>query len=229
MLKANNATTTALVAMLIDQFGTECLTWAPRTLLLEIQDHFHTMPIQGNIDRIMAGVHLLTSNSFYVSLPDFNDLCIVLSGEHLQPGVFIPADAAACAWGITEASLLAPPDEGEQGYTEDIKAFVGAVVTGEGIMVPPDMLRVAHFDKDITQKVKYDYSDDEEMFGGIYQAEQSKTEDINRFVQTRLRSLVEQLASLPLKQGNVEAIAEKMLRALPAPEEDSPMQGGIAI
>lgn len=223
LLQSDETTATALVTMLIDEFGTECLSWAPRTILLEVQETFHTIPVQGNIDRMMAGIHLLTSNSFYVSVPDFNDLCVVLAGGHIQPGVFIPADSADCAWGITEAFLLAPPDEGEEGFTEDIKAFVGAVVNSEGIMVPPDILRIAHFDKDILQQVKSDYSDDEPMFSGIYKTEQSKTDDINAFVRTRLSALISQLTSMPLKTGDATAIALRLMHALPRPTEDSPL------
>jgi hypothetical protein len=211
LLQSNETTATALVTMLIDEFGTECLSWAPRTILLEVQEVFHAVPIQGNIDRMMAGIHLLTSNSFYTSLPDFNDLCVVLAGGHIQPGVFIPADTADCAWGITEASILAPPDDDDEGFSEDIKAFVGAVVNSEGIMIPPDILRMAHFDKDIVQRVRDDYSDDEPMFSG------------NGFVKARLSAIISQLMSMPLKTGNVEAIALKLMYALPQPTEDSPL------
>lgn len=223
LLKSNEAIATTLVTMLIDEFGTECLNWAPKTIIMEVEEHHHVTPIQGNIDRMMAGIHLLTSNSFFTSLPDFNDLCNILAGEPTQPGVFIPADAASCAWGITEAMLLSPPEDEEQVFTEDIRAFVGEVLSSEGIMTPPDVLRIAHFDKDLVRKVQGEYTDDPDMFTGIYKVEESKTSDINTFIQTRLRSLVQQLASMPLRNGNVSLIVDKMLRVLPAPEDDTPL------
>lgn len=215
LFRSEDSFATTLVVTLLDEFGPEVVQWLPETIIAEIGVDFHVMPIQGCIDRIMAGIHIITNSSFYTSLPDFNDLCNVLSGEISTPGTFVPADAASCAWGITEAMLIAPPDDLDNAFSEEIKAYVGQVVKSEGILTPPDVLRISHFDPSLPQKVRYDFSDDEVMFQAIFQTEQGKTEDINNFIKNRLRALIDQLSKLHLKQGNVGQLAEKMLRTLP--------------
>lgn len=215
LLLSDQAFTTTLVTMLVDIYGTECFSWAPETILLELESDLHVQPAPGNVDRMMAGKHLLTSNSFYTSLPDFNDLCSILSGEPLTAGVFVPADAASIAWGITEALFLSPPHDMNSAFTDDIRAFIGEVVKDEGIITPPDVLRIAKIDKDLMKQINYDFSEDVDIFSGIFQNEKEKTDNINHFVKMRLRSLIFQLSELPLKHGSAVELAEKMLQQLP--------------
>ena len=218
-LKKDDAYATTMVTILIDEFSTEALTWTPKTIIMELESMFGVIPKQGNIDRLMAGVHLMTTNSFYTSLPDFNDLCNVLSGDHPSPDVWQPTDAASCAWAITEAMLIAPPEDTDSAFTDDIRAYMGILLQKEGILNPPDVLRIAHYDKKADGKVRYDYEDDPEMFSAIYKTEQSKTEEINGFIKRKLKDLATQLLHIPLKSGSTEKIVELMLNSLP---EDEP-------
>lgn len=232
LFQGQDSFATSLVALMIDEFGTEFLEWTPYTIRLEIVDNFRVKPSALNFNLLMAGVHLLTQDSFYKSLPDFNEIVQILSGELTHPGLFSPADAASCAWGITEALLLAPPDNLNDAFSVEVQAFVGEVLRDEGILTPPDVLKIGHFDRAVMQQIKFDFSEDPEMFEAIYGAEQNKTEAINHFVKTRLRALVEQLQMLPLRNGKIEQVAEMMLKALPDPEADDPLPsaaGGIEL
>ncbi len=215
LLHTEDAFATTMVALLIDDFGTEALTWTPKTIIMELETIHGVVPKQGNIDRLMAAVYLLTSNSFYISLPDFNDICNILSGDLATPGMFQPADAAACAWGITEAMLLAPPDDEDEAFTEEIAAYVGEALSREGIINPPDVLRIAHYDKELQSKIHAEYSDDPIMFSAIYKSEQSKTDEINDYIKKRLQALVLQLDELPLKNGSTKQVVQLMLNSLP--------------
>ena len=222
-----DAFATSLVTMMIDSFGTEFLEWTPYTIRLEIEENFHVSPTTKNFNLLMAGVCLLTQDSFYKSVPDFNQLCLVLSGELLHPALFEPADAASVAWGITEAMLLAPPDDLNNAFSPDIAGYVGEVLADEGILSPPDVLKIGHFNRSIMQTLDSTYSDDAELLSGIMQAQQNKTEDINEFIKKRLRALVDQLEILPLKNGQVKQVAEMMLKALPEPTQDEPLPSSI--
>jgi hypothetical protein len=223
LFRGTHSFATSLVVLMVDHFGTEWLEWTPLTIRMEIRDDFKVQPTQMNFDLLMAGVSLLTQDSFYWSLPDFNDLCNILSGEPMHPGLLDPADAASCAWGITEALLLSPPDDLNDSFSEEIQAYIGHALKQEGIVTPPDILKIGRFDRKIVQKIRTDFQDDPEMFAGIYKAEQAKTEEINNFVKSRLRDLVGQLQTLPIKSGSVERVAELMLKSLPDPEEDEPL------
>jgi hypothetical protein len=100
-----------MVVALVDYYGTEFMPWSPETIRLETEEDFGVKWSNRNFDRLMAGVVLVTTDRFYKDLPDFIALCNCLSGSAASPGVFDPADAAECAWGITEALLLGPPDD----------------------------------------------------------------------------------------------------------------------
>lgn len=210
-----NVFATTLIVVLVDFYGVEFMGWAPVTIRMETEEDFGLQWHQANYDRLMAGVALVTSNSFYKSLPDFIELSNILSGTPAHPGVFAPADAAECAWGITEALLLSPPDD-EEPFTAEIRAYIGKICEMEGIVTPPDILRIGLHASDLKVKVGNDFGDDPELFGAIWQNEASKTEDINDLVKGRLTLLVQQLAGLQLKNGNTTDIAKRMLRNLKA-------------
>lgn len=209
------ASATVLLTLLIDAFGTEALSWTPQTIIFELEMDFGVKLSDRNLAKLMAGIHILTSDEFYRNLPTFNDMCVVLAGGAHQPGVFVPADAAECAWGITEVLMLHPLDEDEP-FDEDIRHYVGAALKDEGIIKPPDVLGIAIHDQELARQVSYDYSDDPEMSSAIWGAEKEKTDDINRFVRDKLEHVLRTLESLPLHNGNADQMAKKMLQSLPS-------------
>jgi hypothetical protein len=214
---------TTLVVTLLDYYGPEFMTWSPETIRAETEDDFNFRWHDTNFDRLMAGVALVISDTFYTSLPDFIELCNILSGAAASPGVFAPADADECAWGITEALLLAPPD-GDEPFSEEIRAYIGKMCDEEGIIVLPDILKLGLRDKTPQITVSNNFSDDPEMYSAIWQNEASKTDDINDLVKARLLELVRQLSALQLVNGSTGAIAKKMLHNLNAvPEGGAPL------
>jgi hypothetical protein len=213
VLRNPHSFATTLVVALLDSYGTELCSWAPETILLEVKSDFGVDMPQTNFDRLMAGIILLTSNRFYQSLPDFIELCGILSGAVAHPGVFSPADADECAWGITEAILLSPPDEPEP-FNAEIRAYVGKTVEMEGMIVPPDVLKIGMPASTAKSDVHNNFADDAIMYTAIWKNEEEKTEEINSLVKDRLIALINQLAELPLTNGDTTEIAKKMLTAL---------------
>lgn len=202
-----------LLTMFIDHFGTEALDWSPATILMEIKDDFGVECSRDNFDKLMAAIQVLTSNRFYVSLPDFCKIALSLSDE---PDGVLP-DAGDCAWGITEALLINPPDANNT-FTEEIKGYIGKVLDDEGILNPPDVLRIGLRDKgEMLSKISYDFSDDPEMFQAISQTELDRANNINQMVRLRTRKMLSQLAALPLSEkaaANASKIVNKLLKNL---------------
>jgi len=222
-----HAFASTLVTVLVDMYGTDAFRWSPRTIVMELEEDCGCKLPPVNVDRLMTGIILLTTNRFYKSLPDFVELCAVLSGAHSTPGIFTPADADDCAWGVTEALLLSPPDERDpEPFVPEIRFYVGQVLKAEGILTPPDILKIAVVDPKVLSRVQADFSDDPVMAEAIWSMEASKTDDINRLVRERLMRLVDQLSKTPLQDGNVEGVAERMLGSLRAmPQGGSPLSG----
>jgi hypothetical protein len=218
-----NAFATTMIVVLTDYFGAEFFQWTPDTIRMETEQDFNFKWPQVNFDRLLAGMVLVTTDRFYKSTPDFVELCTILSGAPATMGVFEPADAADCAWGLTEALLLAPSDE-EEPFTEEIRGYIGKACEMEGIITPPDILRLGIQSEDFKIKVHNTYSDDPEMYSAIWKTEADKTNEINELVKDRLTLLVQQLASLKLVNGSTANIAKRMLKNLnAAPADGDPL------
>jgi hypothetical protein len=213
-----------LLTIFLDTFGMEAAQWDPLTIQMEVEQEFNVELPPSNYDKLLTAISILTTNSFYVSVPDFSRACVVLSGHHPTPNLLILPDCADIAWGITEGVLIMPPPEDHQNpFSPEITTFIGYCLDSEGIINPPDVLRIATRDRQLVDRVNYEYSDDPEMLSSIYKMEESKTDDINKMVKSRIRSLLMQLASLPLRVGKTEVIVKKMLANLPENEEPLPL------
>lgn len=220
LVDPNSFATTLLVALL-DNYGTEMFSWSPETIHMEAQQDYSFEWPQANFDRLMAAIAIVVTDRFFKSLPDFVELCNILSGSPATPGVFDLADASDCAWGMTEALLLSPPDQDDpEPFTDEIRAYVAKMVNREGIITPPDILRMGLFDKDHRVKVQNDFSEDPELYASIWETEKGKTDDINDLMKERLTLLIQQLSNLKLTNGNTEGIAGRMLANLSGQREE---------
>lgn len=209
---------TTLLTLFIDTYGTEAFEWDPKTIESEIESDYGIKLPRNILDRLMAAIAVVSTDSFFQSLPDFINLCNVLSGDSFDPTVFDPADAGECAWGMTEALMLSPPEDDEQEpFAQEIVDYISEMLKSEGILTPPDILKVGLRKdyKEVIEKVKYDFSDDPEMFQAIFETEQSKTQDINDMIKARLAAMVQQLEKLPLANGDASGAARKLLASLP--------------
>lgn len=209
------AFTTTLVATFVDAFGTEGLSWTPETIQLEIQDNFGVNISDATLSKLMAGITLLTTNNFYQSVPDFIMLSNILAGGHYDPNIFDPADVEEIAWAVTEALLLAPPDEDdEEPFAEEVLAYIAHMVEEAGFIDPPDVLRLGARGTLSLQNIQADYSDDPEAFSAIYKVQVEKRAEVDSMVRENLRQLIAQLSALPLANGNTRDIATKLARQL---------------
>lgn len=208
------AYTTTLVLCFIDTYGTEGLEWDPMTIRTEIEEDFGVKIPAKTFNKLMAGINITTTDQFYTSLPDFIDLCNIMSGDTLDPRWFDPADPEECAWGITEAMFISPPErEEENPFSPDIVGYIAEVVKAHGIQNPPDVLKVGLRDDaaQIAENVAQTFSDDPEMYSAIWKVQQQKSDDIRTYVKDNLKSMLSQIEKLPLNNGDVSNIVKKMM------------------
>jgi len=214
LLADDNACALPLLCLFIDRFGTEGLSWSPITIHMELRDELQEEITRSNFDKLMAGVRVVTGNDFYKSLPEFLRLCLALSGG---PPDGLIADCVTCAVGMTEAMLINPPDEHDHSteFSPEIRAYLGHALDQEGIMTPPDVLKLATRDKgDMAQRARHDFADDPEMYAAVFGVEKEKTKAIDQTVRDHVRRLLSQLKELPLENGNAEKVATKLLANL---------------
>ena len=204
---------TVLLICFIDSYGTEGLEWDPMTIRQEIEEDFGVKIPNKVFNRLMSAINIATTDQFYTSLPDFIDLCNILSGDVLDPRWFDPADPSECAWGITEALMISPPDDGEENpFASEIVGYIAQVVKSHGIHNPPDVLKIGlgeDADK-ISENVAQTFSDDPEMYSAIWKTQQDKSDDIKTYVKENLRSLIKQIDSLKLANGSTAGVIRKL-------------------
>lgn len=202
-----------LLTMFLDRFGTEALTWDPTTITLEVEEEFDVDLPQLSFDKLMTAIKIMTTDRFYRSLPDFVAFCNVLGGDTYDPATFDPADAEEVAWGITEALLIYPPEDNQsEPFTDEIRAYIGAVLDSEGLINPPDILRIALRQSRVAPSVQ-DFSDDPAMFNAVYDFEEGKKQDINQSIRLKTKLLAAQLKALSLQNGAAESVVKMLEQA----------------
>lgn len=189
--------------------NTEALNWHPGAILLEVERHFGVSLSQPIYDRLMAAIAIVTTDTFYKSLPDFIHWCNVLAGDSYDPRYWNPAEALEIAWAINEVLLLDPPEEDEP-FVPEIVAYIGKALDDEGIVNPPDVLRIAIRSGDIGSQIHATVGDDPAMAQNVYQMENSRTEAINDALRQTLAALTAQLAQLPLQNGSAQEILKSL-------------------
>lgn len=199
-----------LLTLFLDRFGTEALQWDPTTITLEIEEEFGVDLSQLSLDKLFVAIQIMTTDKFYKSLPDFISFCNVLSGDTYRPDMWDPADAEEVAWGVTEGLLLYPPeDDDPEPFTDEIRSYIGAMLDREGLINPPDILRIALRQARVSPAIE-DFSDDPTMFNAVYDLEEGKREDIEQTVRMRTKLMAAQFRALKLKTGAVDQVV-KML------------------
>ena len=212
VLTSPEAFATTLLVLFVDRHGSEGLQWHPQVIREELENEAGGPVPPGNLDKLMAAVNIVTSDEFYSSLDRFLVLCHTLAGNRFDPSVLSLPDAAECAWGITEAMLLSPPDRDEP-FCDDIRHYLTEVVGNEGFVRPPDILRLA-VGADISDKIQVAFADDPEMSSAIFKTQESKTQDVTGMIRTNLQELLGQLEGLPLQHGDTQNLIQKLRASL---------------
>jgi hypothetical protein len=202
--------TTALLAILLEQYGTESLTWTPQTIFQELWDDFGVDLPDQNRDQLVVGINLLTSDDFYQRLPYFIQACNVLAGSELSDA-FDKADAQECAWGITEASLLVPPDNAREPFAPAIQQYLRHVLEEAGLRrLPPTFAELVGPGAQPRQV----HVDDPDAARDQRQIEAERTAELHQLIQHNLSKLLEQLSRLsPEFKDRVTRLAAGFRRA----------------
>lgn len=206
--KSRDTFASVLLTLFLDKFGTEAIQWDPTTITLEIEDEFNVDLSQLALDKLLVAIQILTTDRFYKSLPDFISFCNVLSGDTYRPDMWDPADTEEVAWGITEAMMIYPPDDNDaEPFSDEIRAYIGATLDREGLINPPDVLRIALRQARISPSID-DFSDDPTMFNAVYDLEEGKRADIENTIRLRTQMLSDQFRALRLENGKVDGVVK---------------------
>jgi hypothetical protein len=215
LLLSEDSYATVLLLLVLDTYGRDALQWHPDTLRMALESDFGLELPKESLDKIMAGITILTTNYFYKDVRRFIELCNVLSGDDFQPDEVEPADASEVLWGIVEATLIYPPNEDPQDtqYSPEITAYIGEVLKRDGIALPPDVLRLGG-NTGAAEQVAADFADDPDMFAAMWEVQQAKRGELVELLQGNLREMAVQLRLLPLENGSTEELLQQMQQVI---------------
>lgn len=206
LLKSGEIYATVMLAVVTDRLGSACLSWAPKTLFLEIKDEFGFEPAPIALDKLMAAVAIVTTDRFFKDVTAFIQICNVLCDTPFNPEVFDPADALECAWGITEGLILAPPEH-DDVFSAEIRAYIGEVLKEEGFLKAPDVLAVA---TGLEHNKEYAFLEDDELRESVKKEQIRKIDEITDSVKENLLELIGQLQAVNWRSGSADDIAKRL-------------------
>ena len=210
LLESPDTYATTLLVWSLDTYGPECLGWHPTTLKMEIEGDYAVRLPKGNLDRLLAAIVVLTTDLFFKDAARFVQLANVLAFDDFEPDEFEPADAAECAWAVTEALLLVPPDADDpEPFSDEVRLYIGHALKEDGFVRPPDVLRIA-LGGDASARVAADWGADRELSAAIAAEDARKAAEIEQVVRGGLAELVAQLESLPLRDGSTAELTKKI-------------------
>lgn len=206
---------TTLLLLFVDEYGMESLfgddPWDPEAIQLELQDDLGSPIPDANLSKLLALQLHITTDRFYTRLADFIRICNVLSGA-TTPDPDDPADVDEIVWAMTEALLVEPPDTAEP-FSMEIRRYIGEKLKDEGFLDPPDLLRIG-VRTDPWQLILPGFQDRPDLQQKIREAAAAKNQEIMVMLKKRLSTLLAQLQSLQLTNGDLSELAQRLFGAL---------------
>jgi hypothetical protein len=212
ILEREDVCASTLLVYGLDTFGIEMLEWDPWTLELEYKDTCGAELKDYQLDRLMAGISIVTSDDFFQSAARFIPLANVLSGDSFDPSVFDMADPEESSWAVVEALLLHPPEDNQptsKAFSEEVKGYLGLMLREYGYMTPPRWLSFVTVPGSAAGD---ELAGDPEGASEFFANQESQSVSIDRMVNLRLVSLAEQLRGLQLTRGSTAQYAEHLTR-----------------
>lgn len=218
LLASHETSGTALLTLILDEFGQEGLQGDPLALLEDIKATFHVSDIpQVNFDKIQSLWTSLTTDLVHTDPSTFIQTCNALNGSAISFDIFDPADPYECAWAVTELTLL--DSETPKRLGAEVRRYIGEAIKEAGLVKVPAILGdVADFGDDDyfeISAIAVDQIEDAQVFLANQEAFK---QEIESYVEDRLKSLIHELNILPLqnKEAGWSEFYKSMEKNLPS-------------
>lgn len=216
-LAKRDVMTTPVLLLFLDKYGAEALgepedgprqrPWDADTIRLELEDDYPGTKIDEEVlQRIYAGIVIITSNAFLVEPSTFNYIAQIVGDDEspFDPDIASFPEPEECAWALSEYTLLTGDDT--SAMTDDVKEFISQICKRAGFAKPPGLLENAtlpwrsneeNLDTDHTQK-----------------AQVNLHVRVGAFVKMKMKTLAEQLDTLDVLEGRAKDLAADIRQAL---------------
>ena len=136
ILLDDKAPCTALIKLIIQEYGTECFDWEPPVLKAELQDDFECELSDLQSDKLQAAILVLTTDMFESHINVFVACCKLLNSHPADIDEFDVLEAEELICGLTEAYMI----RGEKlDFSPEVRLYAGQVFYDYGMHKPPTL------------------------------------------------------------------------------------------
>jgi hypothetical protein len=199
------------LALITDIFGTECYTWEPETLEIELKDLGISYLDPAMMDRLQAAITLLTSDVAHWDVVAFSNIASALNFDMIDGTSFIPAELDDILWGCAEMKMIEGLEDFKQPFSPEIQEFVKQILMKHGLNEVPEVLNFVTLDKEYTDRSDANLSGDADMFKAYWSTQNDFKKQMTDFLEERYDQLLKQLRELPIEDMDpefVEAVKE---------------------
>jgi len=194
---------TMLISLADMTNGLEFMEWDPDTIRDEVYTETNAKMPQENMDKIMALVMVLTTDSFYRDVDAFIHICNSMAGEGADFKTFDPAEMDEISWAVTELMLNDPKEDEKSPFDEDVEGYIANQAAVEGFIAMPKMLEFIPLLPKTDKSLEAAAELGAEMMGAAWEMNHDKTLEVEAEVEDRLREVIGQIRALPLEHGSL--------------------------
>lgn len=210
-LKRADVSGAIIIALITDEFGTDCYGWEAETFRMEIESTWGVKLPDLNYEKLLAFLTVLTTDKFEQSLDGFIHICNALVGYGADFQQYDPATVSEMCKTIAEVTLLDPPEEGKFNFNEEIRQYIRQELDYEGYGKTPRML--APFAAEGTPTPETLPMDDIEA-KSYFDRQDNQLEILDLEVQAHLANIFNDLKTLPLRNAD-QGAKDKLVEAYP--------------
>ena len=203
---------TTLMVALLDELGTEFLSWEPETIRLEIQSAYGVEAHPICLDKIWAMITVLTTNQFWNNLDAFTHTCHALNGQLADFKNYDPAEVDEVCWAILEVSLMDPPDK-QDVMNPEIVEYIKLKLKDESFTRTPAMLKKFVGDVESPELIDSAMEADGIDTKSHWDSQTKRCLLLDQEMQFKLSALIQQVVGLPLQHADQKALLTLKQRA----------------
>jgi hypothetical protein len=210
LIQSDEIFATTLLVIAVDRFGADIVDdegrpRTPEAFRYEFSARFGCPIPDDNLGKLMAALAVLHSDALTRNLPSFLFTVHGLLGDGTDWSYAEPVEAEDLAWAVMEAMLIWPPEDGDI-FDPQIVAWCRIMMKAEGLMSPPAVLAFA--------REEAVYGDLGQFGDDVLREQASRTEEVNRYVESRQADLFGQLESVQGLGCTAAGLAESVLAEL---------------
>lgn len=201
--QSRETTASILVAFCIKVFGMECLEWEPETLEEEIREAIGAEPAGHCVERLLAGIVMLTTDQCQTDAIAFSRAANAASGEDPDADDFDLAEPEEMAWLLTEIALLSPPASDSGGpltdedatlafvssFSDEVRNMIRITMDYDGLYGSRGILGACAAPETVNRSE------------ALPEMQDAKWREVDKFVEDRVEDLRRQTATLSSRLG----------------------------